>query len=426
DEAGLAFVDPDATTMVAPLHPAALMAGGAVEIRISDEAGSCAPFTFTVDALTPAPGEFATVVELWQDLLDAQAAMAGVTVSDLKTRPMEDFPLPVWGLHVAQGLLDHPATANSLRALAGGTAPDLQEVDLEYLEALIASMGMRGALERRIAAASEGVALLNPPAGAPAAVEIRSAIDCLSGIEDEVALETCMTLARRNILGPIEEAYVNDLKNSLTFIQTLPITHQGFKQLFQALSGLVLLETHFADYLAGVLPTEFVSMEVQPNPVFFYEDTPGPGRWTPAEVRAVSKGWESDKLLQEIMLRALKASDSYGNFVKESGKAAAARIGLEATETAWNTFLANVINQVYSAILKGVFGLSVEGPDVPPETFGPIPLRSEAYVTSRMVLDEFVVRAGHDALDPRKPGTDYLHVITAAGRFGGVNIQTDP
>jgi hypothetical protein len=432
EEVALAFVDPDESSWSVPLHPSGSMEGGAVQVRISDEEAACPPFPFSIDALPPAPGEYAAIVDLMQDLIEAQATLMGLTVTDLVEAELADLPLYVAPLAISQGLVDHPDNPNSMRAALAGTAPEMEGLDIDFFDALLALTGIRDDMQAALEKTREGIASLEgqAAASAPTGAPILNALDCFVFGPivrfDAESLDRCMDLGRDKIPGPAGTQARQLLANYFMAAAVVPV----LKPLMTAASGLLLAMGTYDDILASNLPTEFVSIEVFPDRAVWEEDRDGPGTWTPALVTATSTGWRFDRVFFEMLVRAVKATPTFRTYMEKAGQAA----------NSFFTSIPSAINEELDAWLANFFGQAlhfgaqqffesvggVSPLEIGPRTFGPIDISSETYSTSRIVIGDAFVRTSHEEYEPRQPGISQIEVITAQDRFGGANIATDP
>jgi len=125
-----------------PLHPD-IYGGGAATLHIidSDSNDLCPPQPFTIEGLPDTPGTFEQMVEDTGRVLADQREAAGVTAEFL--RPSNPAPLPpeLYGLALAQYGYDDPDNPNSLVNMAAGTAPIMQQsdVDMRLLNGILAA-----------------------------------------------------------------------------------------------------------------------------------------------------------------------------------------------------------------------------------------------------------------------------------------------
>ena len=412
--AGVAFVqrlDDGSAEMIAPLHPAGLPDGGAVELRFNDDTFACGPVAFAIDALPPAPGEFAGLVDVLQQILDAQASALGSGRDELVGTSVVELPLAVWPLAIAQSVLDHPENANSLRALAEGTAPFAAGADVTLADRLLARTGLRAGLAGQLSAGS--VALRTAAAGRDIAAAA-SALECGAGAigpGSAALLDECMRLAASaqfRMDGASGEV-LSDLGLAAGLAGLVP--HPAVK-LGAAGAGLAIWGLQsYREGAANLLPSDFVGLQFEASPTLFLEDEPATGSWSDARVIATSKGWALDKLVLDAAFQAVGARGAYdawlGRFIDPS--LADDLVGLVETMV-----VQEAINSTAGSDLI----------ELPAELFGPVdvsdPSYAEAFIEGQAIeLISDTDYAPHTAGE----ATLNVRVVSDGGQFGGKNVE---
>lgn len=118
-----------------------------MKVQVTDGIRACPPLDFTIEALPPAPGEFSSVVDTLQDIVQAIAGDLELTTQDLLSGD-DELPSYAFPLVAAQALLDDPSNPDSLRAMSQGTAPFLgDDPDNGLLDAIVSRLALRQVLD---------------------------------------------------------------------------------------------------------------------------------------------------------------------------------------------------------------------------------------------------------------------------------------
>lgn len=276
-------------SVLVPLHPDLDPEGGRAELVVSSGSSSCEGVPITIEPLPMAPGEFersiTTFVGRIEDVLTAQ----GREVTDFYQDDLSGLPadlLPYAALH---SLVAHPDRPESVLALATGatTSIDGDEVDMELLDRVAASIGMLEDMET--------IPLFMPPAGppAPASGARRSpdraegpVLSCPNGdfglapVSDTDGLSDRMREQRAAevFLQGARAKYLQDGATLLGIVVTA--ASEGAAAGFaEGLSTSVSASMTAADVVQHLLPGD-LEPELFLSPTAFNEDDPGPGEWT--------------------------------------------------------------------------------------------------------------------------------------------------
>jgi hypothetical protein len=320
---------------------------------------------FEVDGLPDAPGELAATVDLMQELIEAQAARVGVTVAELQALDGTTVPaVQILPLLVAQSVVDHPESPNSLKALVDGTAPALAGADLEAADRVLAGTGFRQALADALAEIGPTPTLVAE--GAPARAD---ALDCLvTDVTTAQRLHDCMELSydaafridgvSGRVLSDIGFAagVVGQVNNPATTVAAY------------ATGGLTWAFQKLREGTAHLLPSEFVSMELDAAPVEFLEDEESSGAWS-AEARATSQGWELDQVVLESLSQIAGGLGAYGAWLDRF-------MGADEAVDLAGFIVGEVVSNAIGA--SGGAGILV----IPPEEFGPVDVSDEDGATT--------------------------------------------
>ena len=432
DQSDFAYVqqgDDGTATLLVPMHPTGSVDGGDVVIRFTDGTSACPPVGFHIDALPAAPGEFASAVDLLQQIVDLQAHVLGSSADELRQADPTTLPERLLPMLVMQSVIDHPDNPNSLRALADGTSE--LTVDRDLLDRLIARVGLRPALEDVLANA-EGAAAGNFPApsGAlfPAGADTmaraagpprRSALsspeaaslqECLDVIATALDLSNCMSLSNSAAFGMDHASgkVLNDLSHAVDVASVVPA---GPVQAAAKASALaIFIVQTYQQALANLLPSEFVGMHVDATPVSVLQDEDANGGWS-ATVSATSKGWKLDTTILQVL------SQFTGGEVRWISDYVPAGV---------LTDLAGLIqNKVIGAIIGTTKGSDFV--QIAPQLWTGVDVTSHTWSVAS-IFGEAFDQTSHTTYEPIHTGTSDLHVGTKedAGQFGYRHIETDP
>jgi hypothetical protein len=193
---GFASVLPDTTGalhLIVPLHPESHVSGGAVQLMFTDSVVACAPVDFTIQPMPAADGEFAAVVDLFQDILTDQAAIMGTTPEELIATPLQDLPPALWPLAIAQTTVDDPANDSSLRAFVDGL---LDAEALDVANRLLALTDVLSSLEEA------------QPAPPPTEFSVTTAIQ-------QIPFEDCTVDAVGSSASQLDSAWTPELMRTI-------------------------------------------------------------------------------------------------------------------------------------------------------------------------------------------------------------------
>lgn len=137
------YREDDTWLLRAPYHPLQPMEGGRAQIYISDgEQFSTMQAELFLNPLDPAPGAFGEFAEAMSILLTGYLEQAGTSrteLNEMETGELTDIRAP---LAIAYEMIDMPENENSIKAIASGSAPILNDntVDMDVLDAVISQM----------------------------------------------------------------------------------------------------------------------------------------------------------------------------------------------------------------------------------------------------------------------------------------------
>ncbi len=417
-------------TMLLPMHPGWTTDGGDVTVRITDETRSCPPFTFHIDPLPPAPGEYAAVADLAQQLVAAQAAYLGTTVDALKSTPVGQLAPSLYPLAVAQSLVDTPGNLNSMRAFGDGTATDLHGMDLTMVDRLTARMGVRADLEAALARLTEPAVRASGAAGAAVAERsISHAEDCLSAIQTAQDLSDCMMLARHRAASAATQDARDNAGFAMSVLAVFP--NAVTKPVMEAVGLFFYFSQSYDGALAGLLPSSFASMTAVATPQPLAEDDATVGSWT-ATVTATSTGWEIEKSQFQSLVRGLDLETDFKAWTMAVGKEAAEAAlgvalqgaGLDDVEQLFNELLSLIRTEAMLGVVQSAQDGEVYR--IAPQTFGPVDVTTGDWTQSHLVSGDAVALLPPNQFEGRKAGTAQVEVSVVGDLFAGATIATQP
>jgi len=374
--------------LVVPIHPSTDPAGGTVRLNVTDGTRACAAIDFIVEPLSAASGELAGIIDAFQALLDAQAALLETTTAELLGTPVSELPTALVPLALLQSVVDDPDNDRSLRALADGTSPDIEAARLDLVEPLLARSGIRVALETATMAAP----------GGPAAVSARG---CTPGSIDDNAglLDDCMRAAAgaQFELGGASGKVLADIGTATGILGVVP----GLAVPATVAGAVAWGALSEKSRTAALMPSVLTGITVNYGAAEFREDEDGPGTWS-AEVTAANVGYDLGKEVLEGLLQATGVA-GLGDAYQVAGAE---------------------VNGLLSAFLTGPVAAdllengTVEGFQIPAETFGPVDVSAEQWSQVEIIGTAFAI-VTHNTYEPRGAGTAQLSVRTRDGAFGG-------
>lgn len=405
----------DAPMLVTPVHPSTDPAGGAVEIWITDGTVTCAPFDFTISALAPAPGELAEVVDLLQQLIDAQAAALEADRATLLETPPQDLPPALIPLAVVQSALSDPNNPASLEAIANGTADLDEDPRLDLLESLIATTGLKAALADEVSSfgAPVGGQMTNGPRG-PVRVGAQT---CLPGTvgSDPGLLNECMNVGLQASLDAGGALASVQVDFALVFTATGLIP--GLGQLSAVAAFITWMSVSDKVRTAALLPTLVLDFTVDADPFEFLEDEAGPGSWS-TQLTAGSTGFD---LGFEMVDGLLNAAGLAGVFDELLAGVDDIQLGGPKLEDLKAAIFGLITGPVAQALVGNE---TLSEFSIPPETFGPVDIRPEQW--SETVFDgNALAEPQHGQYDPVAPGEGRIVVRNLPGTFGGHELNDD-
>lgn len=427
DDSTVAFVwrdDEGTVRMAVPVHPTGDPDGGDVELVIGDGTSSCESVPFTIEALPAAEGTATAVVDALQESLDLLAGRFGYTSSDLRATDLSALPEHLYPLALAQSVLDDPDNPNTLRKLAGGSAPLLTEgtVDVTLTDRLLARTGVLEALTSFNEELAASGSAFSDPASAELAARsadggaAASVLSECASVSTAAELDYCMDAqleAEFKLSGESATGEVlGDLGTATGLAGAIPFPPAKLAAAGAGLASWLLQVYRRA--LAGLLPSEFDQpLTVTFTETSFEEDAADPGEWTDAMALAKSAGWTLDKTAMETVIQGIGvkgAKGAYDDWLNRFapadvvGDVIAGLAGFVDTQTAqW------LVNHTTTDIIH-----------LPSKNFGPVDVTAETWTDKRLSGSTFVVEfTDHHHYIPREVGSSEIVVETKVSEFGG-------
>jgi len=398
EPSGFAYVlpdDTDALRLSVPLHPTTPMAGGAVSLTFTDGTSACAPVDFTILPLPAADGEFEAVVDLLQAVVTAQATILETTREELNATALGDMPPAAWPLAMVQSLLDDPANAASLRAIADGA---MGGEALDWLDRLLARTDLRASLE------SNPPAALGPLAAGPARFSADDLLCDPAYVGDAERLDYCMKLAAelaRSATG-LSRQVSEDIKRAFSALSDVGLPLAGeVKVIFGAMFWLIYSEREGA---AAAYPSTFTSIDLTVDPDPIQEDDERPALVS-ATVVAGSLGYDMQAQILDGILQAKGLVETFGDFNFSTG-----------------TVLDDLASQLAPQFASRIRDADIESLQIPAQSTNPITLDDALWLDTRVVSGSAVEVVDGAHYEGRQSGTSLLSVRTKDGEFGGDQI----
>jgi len=289
------------TYFLAPFHPLTPTVGGSVVLRVIAGEARSPEFTLDLAPLDDAPGAFAALTAALATHVDAHAQRRGSSLAELRALSFDDTPALLLPLRYAVSWIDDPANDNDLADVAEGTSDLLSSEERTLLDQICGSTGFTDLVGIEVDAVDE----LDPPdpGGSNALARRRTCIEAGPAISTASQLSAAMWEAKF-----AEIAISGDAGNTLAALSgTLAAgaAIPGFGLPFTLAGGTVAAWSASRGALAGLNPSEFVSITASVTKQRFDEDTEVVGRWSDVNVTVRSRGWSADQAVVDAVITAL-------------------------------------------------------------------------------------------------------------------------
>lgn len=303
--------------LITPLNPSDPIGGGTVEVVITNGAkATTEPITLVLDSLPPAPNEFNAVVTLLQDILTEQLRIAGLTRDSLVYASASDVPLSQVPFVLLYSAIDSPDNPNSLRALADGPIPYLNNtaIDIDLLDRLMGQTDLRTYFEEKLAGLDTVSVSFVPDYTTDSRVgQVSSASACIP--PPDYGITTCGALSnamRQQFALELSAVSVEERLDAAVISGALVATNllPSGPAISGAIGAVLWSKGVVNEGFQNMLPSELIdaATSFDPSQQDFPEDFTEPGEWTQFQLSAQSKGWTLDKVALESVMQVLGAS----------------------------------------------------------------------------------------------------------------------
>jgi len=325
DTFGIAFIRREAAgdSLVVPLHPVDPMAGGVVEIEITNGSTLTSNrVTLEIEGLDPAPGAYAAMVADLQGLHDAWIAHHGTTKEALRAARADQLTPLELQLLLFHGVIDHPDNPNSLAAFAAGDVPLAGDdvVERDVLDALTALSGVSGFIASQAAL----VNTLTPPESSAQSYvatfprRAQGRLECIEGPDFAIGSSDCFQLAEvmayRAELDFEENSAVQQLQDDAIDVVSTALGYTRGAVVAWGIANTAWAADNIQAGSRGVYPAQFVSAatDVIADPEVIPEDFTSPGQWSAFRVTAASEGWRFDDVVKDAFDKAKGLKGGFG------------------------------------------------------------------------------------------------------------------
>ncbi|KAA3632833.1 MAG: hypothetical protein DWP97_10310 [Calditrichaeota bacterium] len=416
--------------LITPLNPSDPIHGGTVQILITDDSSFVSePLLLTLDSLPAAPGEFAQVVSLLQQVLTNQLRINGYTRDSLDYSNSANIPVRQLPYIFAYDALDSPDNPNSLAAILDGTAPLLvgESTDFELVDRLLALSDFRDYLEDFVAGldtieTAPPFILSDQQTVSKIRATDKSTLACIPA--PDLGITTCGNLAvamqKHSELTVAARSAANKVKAdvasaTLALVGLIP----GAKVATTAIGAAMFIDAKTSEGQLNLYPGEFIDEATNFNvsTTEFNEDFTENGNWTEFNVSAKSTGWKLDKLIFETVLQALSAKGASDEMAGLSDDALAAA----------NEFNQTVGDAVKSAQAANTFNDLAGGAEfieICANTWSNINCADQAYSDVSAITGQLDIDESAKTYEPVEIGTATMRIQTNDS-FGADETRAD-
>lgn len=396
--------------MIAPLVPGGDGGGGEVELRVTDGERGCPARTFTVDPLPDASGTFQAAVDSLSAVVDLMAEELGVGPDALEGSDLDTLPQVVWPLAVAREMIDGPDNPNSLRAVLEGSAPALDEEDVNT--ALTDRLLARAGVVEGLAAQLEEMRSRRGSAVQALGTQQSSAtrVDCAPGaIDDPAVLDTCMGIQFSSAFDLREMA---DVRTAMGVTFGLAGLLPGAQGAAFTAGALLFLHGTVLEGTANLLPSEFVDGDFELSKQAYREDEPGPDEWHDARVRAASDGWSVEQTVLSAVLQVVGGAGAYDDYIN----------GFMRESDVTESVLDFILTQLTQKAIDDTRGSDIV--QIPADTTPEVVVDDPEW-SRQEAFGDAVAFTDHRVYEPRQTGETEIFVGTALDRFPGDNLDME-
>lgn len=315
-----------------PVHPSLLSGGGEVKATLIDELDNyCDAVTLHILAIPESPGAYKKLASLLVDVGNVQAQLFNINPN---VAPEAQAGNPFAMAHfVVSEFVQGENNPNSLLRMADNESPLLGELSADgwrLIDGLVQQSGIIQALEEYIISLGTLEALpiddllsydpivTNGVASVGSMDMANSSfLTCGTPMHRPSAemLDKLMNMQVKNeIFG--DDTQLLDAAAKLWDVAGVLATAGGASHAAKVAGGMgTVIDLMKLQYemMEGLLPSEFIKLNVDVSPVTFLEDDDRlDGRWDKALVTARSRGWSADKVVFEKLLNMLGGRVSKG------------------------------------------------------------------------------------------------------------------
>lgn len=415
-----------------PIHPDMHISGGNVTMILVDEADNeCEPVTFTINALPDSPGAFQEMIKLIGDMGSAQERIFGVDltqVSDVQELKENAFAAILFTMDEIIRGDTHP---HSLQRVANRESPMIEEIPehvWQLMDGLVERSGMLRALTEYQGLLNKSQSLITEinnehvtsKKNKPVTISSKGSSSwlCRSPLHrpDASTLNKLMNFQIKNeIYG--DDTGLLDASSLLFGASGVMFTAGGLKPVGNAAgaiaSGIELAKLRF-EMMEGLLPSEFIKIQLKASPVEFLEDDEKlDGTWEKAMVTARSRGWSVDKAAFNFLLGQLGGRVKADMIKKHNLK-------IDEGIDALGDFASGLWD---SQLTNELFGKEIDRTgiyEVPPCEFGPTDISDEEWSEAQILHADHapVHLADHYHYRAHATGEATLEVKPRRDKFG--------
>lgn len=408
-------LDENGWFIFAPFHPAFPEQGGGVTLRAVRGGTRSEPFTLELSPLDEAPGAFAELVETLRAHIDGFARQRGITFEALQQMSFEDTPDALFPLKYAQSFVNDPNNPNSLAFIADGSSDFLNAGELRFMDQVSGYTDLASLIDLEIDALGD----LESQTGAAIGRLARQAqgrsgvmsdgaglcIDSGPDINSAAELSAAMWEAKFADIAVSGDPgqTLNALSATLSAGSAIPI----YGQAFLAAGAATAAWQASRKALAGLNPSEFVSISAETTRQRFEEDSEESGTYFNVQAVAASTGWTVDQAIVDAVVTALGAF------------ASPAQVAQFTAADFLQSSAVNLINQGVSNHVGAQEGGLV---NFCPQQWT-VGISSTDWSEARSVFGHFDIAGAN--FRPNAVEEDFLSVSNIAAKFGQEQIDID-
>lgn len=397
----------NAWTVLAPPHPGDPFAGGATTMRVTDGSKLLSnTIAFTIAPLPESPGAFGTMVDDLSSLLSSWLALHGTSRAALDAADPGQLTDQRAPLYLAYEAIDMPGNPNSLRAIAEGTSPLIEEFDLDpaQLDAAIGISGL-GTLLTMQQARVDSLDVLFPEknsAGRVTRLPGEKAISVSAGELNDLMWKAQLA----SILnGQNGQQILTRAGQAMAVVGLHPAMKTASLGVGTGLFGYAKA----AEAAENLYPSSFLFSEddLTLSPTDFSEDEDEEGSWTMQPV-ATSKGWTVDRAVLEGLVQYAGA----GGLGNAQGKVIESFISSQLGQD----FAGMLVSEGLNAVIGGALPHPQDGvAEIPPQQWT---ANLNNLCEAQVIEGNAVVVTTANNYATHEVGTSRLRVSKQDGYFG--------